>query len=204
MDEAAPDVGSLELFGVDVAYGGRSSVDLGRCALAEDAVNLVSRSRMRNLTAAGLLGECHAEVPGLLGHPVGGGIGGDAGDPDEERVVVDEEEHIEPPKQHGFDAEEVARDRAVRLSGEELGPGWPRPPALGFDAVALRDRPDARRGDRDAHRGELAVDAPVARGRVLLCQPEDKRSGSRGEWWPAGPAVWVGPAPGDKVSVPAK
>jgi hypothetical protein len=48
--------------------------------------------------------------------------------------VVDEEEHIEPPEQHGFDAEEVAGDQDLRLSGEELGPGWPRPPR-GFDAV---------------------------------------------------------------------
>ena len=44
---------------------------------SKDALNLVSRSRMRNLTAAA----CHVEVAGLLGHPVGGGMGGDAGDP---------------------------------------------------------------------------------------------------------------------------
>lgn len=58
-------------------------------------------------------------------HPVGGGIGGDASDPDEARVVVDQEEYIEPPEQHGFDAEEVAGDQALHLSGEELGPAWP-------------------------------------------------------------------------------
>ena len=40
-------------------------------------------------------------------------------------VVVDEEEHVEPAEQHGVDAEEVARDQALRLSGEELRPGWP-------------------------------------------------------------------------------
>ncbi len=55
-------------------------------------------------------------------------MGGDAGDPDEAGVVVDEEEHIEPPEQHGVDAEEVAGDEAFRLSGEELSSGWPRPP----------------------------------------------------------------------------
>jgi hypothetical protein len=41
-----------------------------------------------------------AETPSAR-HPVGGGIGGDASDPDEARVVVDEEEHTEPPEQHG-------------------------------------------------------------------------------------------------------
>ena len=47
------------------------------------------------------------------------------------------------------------------------------------------------------------MDAPVTPGRVLLCQPQDQRRGSRRQWWPAGPAVWVGPAPGHEVSVPA-
>ena len=41
------------------------------------------------------------------------------------RVVVDEEEHVEPAEQHGVDAEEVAGDQALRLGGEELRPGRP-------------------------------------------------------------------------------
>jgi hypothetical protein len=57
---------------------------------SKDPLNLVSRSRMRNLTAR-LLGELHAEVAGLLGHPVGDRIGSHAGDPDGPGVVVDEE-----------------------------------------------------------------------------------------------------------------
>jgi hypothetical protein len=39
------------------------------------------------------------------------------------RGVVNRSEHVEPAKQHVVDAEEVARDQARRLSGEELCPG---------------------------------------------------------------------------------
>ena len=70
--------------------------------------------------------------------------------------------------------------------------------------MALQDRPDARRGDRDAHGGELAVDPPVAPGRVLLRQPEDERRGSCGDGRSTRPAMWVGPALGDEVTVPAQ
>ena len=51
-----------------------------------------------------LFGENHAEVPGLQGHPVNGRSGGDARGPDETHAVVNEEEHLEPPEQHGFAA----------------------------------------------------------------------------------------------------
>ncbi len=66
-----------------------------------------------------LLGELQADVAGLLGHPVSGRLGGHAGDPVSPDVVVDEEEHVEPAEQHGVDAEEVAIDQALRLSGED-------------------------------------------------------------------------------------
>ena len=46
----------------------------------------------------GPLGECHAEVPGLLGYPGTGGVGGDAGVLDEARVVLDENEYVELPE----------------------------------------------------------------------------------------------------------
>ena len=118
--------------------------------------------------------------------------------------MVDEEEHVEPAEEHGVDAEEVAGDQALRLRGEELRPGWPRPPRRGLDVVALQDRPDARGGDRDPHRGELALDPPVTPGWVLFRQAEDERSGTCGDGRPAGPTMWVGPVLGDEVTMPAQ
>jgi hypothetical protein len=47
-----------------------------------------------------------------------------ASNPDGPGVVVDEIEHIEPAERHGVDAEEVASDQTLRLSGDELRPGW--------------------------------------------------------------------------------
>ena len=145
---------------------------------SKEAVNLVSRSRMRNLTAHRLVGEVHREVAGLLGHPVGDRLGGHAGDPDKARVVVDEHEDVEPAEEHRVDMEEVARHQSLRLCGKELRPGRSRSPRRRLDTVALQDRPDARGGDGDAHGGELAVDPAVAPSRVLLRQPEDERGGS--------------------------
>jgi hypothetical protein len=66
------------------------------------------------LDCLGLLIERHAEVPGLLGHPAGDGTGGDAGDPDEARVAVNEEEYIEPPEEDGVDGKEVAGEQSAR------------------------------------------------------------------------------------------
>jgi len=63
------------------------------------------------------LGELHANIAGLLGYPVGGWLGGHAGEPAGPGVVVNEEEYVKPAEQHGVDAEEVAGDETLRLSG---------------------------------------------------------------------------------------
>jgi hypothetical protein len=80
------------------------------------------------LRRARLVGELHGEVASLLGHPFGNWLRGHAGDPDEARVVVDEDEHVEPPEEDRVDAEEVARHQPFRLRSEELRPGRSRSP----------------------------------------------------------------------------
>ncbi len=70
--------------------------------------------------------------------------------------------------------------------------------------MTLQDRPDARGGDRDPHGGELTVDAVVAPVRVLLREAEHQCGGSLGDGRSTRPAVWVGPALGDEVAVPAQ
>jgi hypothetical protein len=64
--------------------------------------------------------------------------------------------------------------------------------------------PEARGCEGDAHGGELAVDAPVAPGGVLVGQSEDERHGARRYRWPTGRPSGVGPASADEVSVPAE
>jgi hypothetical protein len=48
------------------------------------------------------------------------------------------------------------------------------------------------------------LDASVAPRPVLRRPPDNERVGSRGEWWPTASAVWIGPASGDEVTVPAQ
>lgn len=48
------------------------------------------------------------------------------------------------------------------------------------------------------------MDPPIAPVGVLLRQPQDKCSGSLGDARSTWPAVRIGPAPGDKVTVPAQ
>jgi len=69
--------------------------------------------------------EIRAEVPRLLGDPLTGGLGGHASGPYEARVVLDEEEHVEPLEQDGVDAKEVAGDQdfcLMRRNSAQLGP----------------------------------------------------------------------------------
>jgi hypothetical protein len=80
------------------------------------------------LHRAGLFGELHREVAGLLGLPVGDQLGGHTGDPHEAGVVVDEHEDIEPAEKDGVDVEEVAGDQTLRLRSRELRPGRSRSP----------------------------------------------------------------------------
>ena len=69
-----------------------------------------------------MVGEFHRDVAGLLGYPVGDRLGGHACDSDETRVVVDEDEHVEPPEQHRVNMDEVAGDDALSLGVEERCP----------------------------------------------------------------------------------
>ena len=47
------------------------------------------------------------------------------------------------------------------------------------------------------------MDAAISPGRVLLRQADHEGGGALGDRGPTGPAVWVGPALGDEVTVPA-
>ena len=72
-----------------------------------------------------LLGELHANVASLLGHPLADRMSRHTGNSDQAHVVVDEEEHVESAEQHRVDAQEVAGHQALRLGGEKLRPCWP-------------------------------------------------------------------------------
>jgi hypothetical protein len=53
--------------------------------------------------------EVHQQVAGLLSHPRAGRVGGDAGQVHTSGAVLDEEQHVQAPQEHGVDVEEVRR-----------------------------------------------------------------------------------------------
>jgi hypothetical protein len=118
--------------------------------------------------------------------------------------VVDEHEDVEPAEKDRVDMEEVARHQSLRLCGKELRPCRSGSPRRRLDVVTLQDRPDARGGDDNVHGGKLTVDAAVAPLLILLRKREDERGGSLRGARSTGPAVRVGPVPGDEVPVPAQ
>ncbi|MHB1504480.1 MAG: hypothetical protein ACYCTL_10680 [Acidimicrobiales bacterium] len=125
---------------------------------SKEAVNLASRSRMRNLTAVPWSA---SSMERLRAHWVTHAATRLAVIPAirTRRVVMDEHEDVEPAEEHRVGVEEVTRHQPFRLGGEELRPGRFRPPWRWVDAVVFQYRPDARWGDDNADGGELPREA---------------------------------------------
>jgi tight adherence protein B len=91
----------------------------------------------------------------------------------------------------------------VGLGAEELPPGHRRPCGRWFDAGPADDGPDGAGPDHGAEAAQLAVDAPVAPGRVLPGQPQHERPNLSRHSWAAMP-VRVAPTASDQIAVPAQ
>jgi len=89
-------------------------------------VNFASRSEQAP-NRLPLFVELQSEIAGLLDDPRSDRVGGDSGQMHSPGVELDEEEHVEPLRQHRVDREEVAGQQRRCLSTEELGPGGTRP-----------------------------------------------------------------------------
>jgi len=72
-------------------------------------------------------------------------MSGDPGEVHEASAVLDEEQHVQAPQEHGIDVEEVRRQDGLGLSFQERPPGLPGPRGCRIDAGALEDLPDRRR-----------------------------------------------------------
>ena len=168
------------------------------------AVNLASRSRMRNRKRAAGVVEVHEQVAGLLGEPGAGGVGGDAEDVHAAGGVLDDEERVEPVQGDGVEVEQVAGQDGVRLGVQELAPRWSGSPRCGVDPGGVQDRPDGGGADLVAEAGEFAVDASISPGGVLGGQAHDQGTQAGGDGWSTGPDGLGGPAAGDQLAVPAQ
>ena len=112
---------------IALARGARTGVRMMRTSMAvktasKAAVNLASRSRIRNRKPPAGVVEVHEQVAGLLGQPGAGGVGGDAEDVYAAGGVLDDEEDVQPAQGDGVEMEQVAGQDRVRLRSQEFGP----------------------------------------------------------------------------------
>jgi hypothetical protein len=74
-------------------------------------------------------------------------VGGDSGDVQAPGAVLEERQCVQPLAEHGVYVEEVCRDDALGLGGEELAPGRAGSAGRRVDAGRVQDLPDRRGGD---------------------------------------------------------
>jgi hypothetical protein len=115
------------------------------------------------------------------------------------------EQHVQPLQEDGVHGEAVHRQHALGLCPEELPPGQCRPLGRRFDAGPVEDGPYGAGPDPALvpEPAQLTVDATVAPGRVLPCQPQHQIADLQRHAWTTTP-VWVAPAPSHQILMPAQ
>ena len=110
----------------------------------------------------GVLGEIRGEVAGLLGHPLSGGVGGDAEEVDPSGGHFHDHRRVQASQQDRVDVEEVDGQQASGLVAQEGTPvgvllaGWRA------DTVAGQDPPDCACADLMAEPLWFALDSVVS------------------------------------------
>ena len=80
---------------------------------SKELVNWPARSLIRNLTGGRALSEVHQEVAGCLRCPGAVRVGGDAGQVDAAGAVLDDDQGVEAPQEHGVHVDEAGREDAA-------------------------------------------------------------------------------------------
>src|SRR5712692_5065074 len=111
-----------------------------------------------------------AQVSGLLSDPGGVGMGGAVGVENAAAADLQQDEHVESPKQHGVDGEKVAGKDRSGVSREKLRPRRTIAARCRRNAMTAQDAADGGRRDLVAELEELALDAAIAPTRVLPAQ----------------------------------
>jgi hypothetical protein len=144
----------------------------------EDRIEAVGELRVpianQELELPDAVRQVHQQVAGLLDYPSPSRVGRHPQDVDAAAGDLHHKQHIQPPEQHCVDVEEVARQHALGLCGQELPPGRPRPARRRIDAGAFEEQPHGARRHPVPKLHELAVDAPIPPGRVLRRHPQDQ------------------------------
>ncbi len=154
---------------------------------------------------ADVVAELHHEVAGLLRRPEPVGMPGHAQDVQVAVADLEHEQDVESPQRdRAVDVEEVDREHAGGLGGQELPPaGVGAPQWRWWDPVALEDSADRRGADAVAELEQLALDPLVSPVRVLRRHPYDQCGEHGADRWTTGP-VRVGPSSAYEAPMPAQ
>jgi hypothetical protein len=91
----------------------------------------------------------------------------------------------------------------MTLDFEGTRSSWGQPASSMGNAMAVKNRPDARGRELDTHRGQFALDSPVSPGWVLPCQSNDDLDRARGKAWSTW-AVGIGSSSPQEIPMPAE
>jgi hypothetical protein len=105
--------------------------------------------------------------------------------------VLDDKERIQPAEGDRVEVKHVAGQDGVRLGPQELTPRWSGPSGRGVDAGAVQDGPDGGGADPIAEAGELAVEAAVSPGGVLVARRRTRLRRPAGMAGRPGRTGWV-------------
>src|SRR6266705_5343767 len=146
------------------------------------------------------------QVSGLLSDPGAVGMSGAVGVENAAAADLQEDDHVESPKQHRVDGEEVAGQDRSGVSGEKLRPSRTIAARCRRNAMTAQDAADGARRDLVAELEELALDAAIAPTWVLPAQPQNQVTQLIRDWRPAAPRAPAegGPVPAYQLPMPAE
>src|ERR1019366_5743769 len=104
-------------------------------------VNWPARSLIRNLMEVARWPRSHQDVAGCLCRPRGVGAGGEAGQVNPPGGVLDDDQGVDAPQEHGARVGEAGREDAAGLGGQELLPGRPGASGCGAGPGIVQDLP---------------------------------------------------------------
>ena len=107
------------------------------------------------------LAQVHQEVAGCLRGPRAVRVRGDSGQVGTAGAVLDHDQRVDAPQQHGVHVDEIGGDNAAGLRDQELLPGRASAAGRGADPGVVQDLPDRGGGDRVAEPDEFALHPPV-------------------------------------------
>ncbi len=147
-----------------------------------------------------------AQVPGLLSDPGGIGMGGAVGVENPAAADLQEDKHVESPKQHRVDGEEVAGKNCSGVGGEKLGPSRTIAARCRRQAMTAQDAADGSGRDLVAELEEFALNATIAPTWVLAAQTQNQVAQLIRDWRPASPRAQGegSPTPAHQLPMPAE